>query len=96
MAELLLQNGADVNCLEFRNHTPLHLAAQYGHVETAELLIKHGADVNFQGTVWKFEIFFIKSMLMNYNLDMNLKRKINGVRRAHTFPIKNFKFPHCA
>lgn len=45
-AELLLQQGADINGTNEDGNTALHLAAFLGHAETAELLIKNGANVN--------------------------------------------------
>jgi ankyrin repeat protein len=41
-----LANGADVNAKRGDFTTPLHLAAQGGHKEIAELLIANGVDVN--------------------------------------------------
>jgi cytohesin len=46
IAELLIDNGADVNANEDYGWTPLHNAASEGHMEVAELLIAKGADVN--------------------------------------------------
>ena len=46
IAELLIQNGADVNAKAYFEKTPLHEAAQFGHKEVVELLIANGADVN--------------------------------------------------
>ena len=40
-----LAAGTDVNS-KFKGETPLHLAADYGHKEIAELLITNGADLN--------------------------------------------------
>ena len=45
-AELLLQQGADINGKNRDGNTALHLAVFLGHAETAELLLKSGADVN--------------------------------------------------
>ena len=68
MAEFLLQNGADVNCLESRKLTPLYGASQNGHVETAELLIKNGADINFQDTKTRFTALQIASKMGHYEV----------------------------
>ena len=68
MAEFLLQNGADVNCLESRKLTPLYGASQNGHVETAELLIKNGADINFQDTKTRFTALHIASKKGHYEV----------------------------
>lgn len=45
-AELLLQQGADINGRNRDGNTALHLAVFLGNAETAELLLKSGADVN--------------------------------------------------
>ena len=46
MAELLIQNGADVNAHDTAGSTPLDEAAWKGHADIAKLLIEHGAQVN--------------------------------------------------
>ena len=46
IAELLIDNGADVNAMDKDGRTPLHFASAKGHKEIAELLIAEGADVN--------------------------------------------------
>ena len=46
IAELLIENGADVSAKSLKGLTPLHHAASEGHKEIAELLIAGGADVN--------------------------------------------------
>lgn len=50
MAVLLIENGADINAkcswLLQKEVTPLHLAAENGHLALLELLISNGADVN--------------------------------------------------
>jgi ankyrin repeat protein len=45
IAELLIENGADVSAKSLKGLTPLHYAAVNGHKEIAELLIAKGADV---------------------------------------------------
>lgn len=43
---LLLENGADANTKPFWGGTPLHLAAQHGHIGIACALVKSGASVD--------------------------------------------------
>ena len=49
MAEILLQSGATVDALNFRELTPLLVAVCKGNIGIAEILLKNGADVNVTG-----------------------------------------------
>lgn len=44
--EFLVISGADVNIKLGQKRTPLHFAAEYHKLESADILIKYGADVN--------------------------------------------------
>ena len=44
-AELLLDNGADINTKNQDGGTPLHLAATYGRAEAMRVLLARGADI---------------------------------------------------
>jgi ankyrin repeat protein len=46
VAQLLLENGADVTAKTEHGRTPLHLASMNGRVEVARVLLKHGAEVD--------------------------------------------------
>lgn len=46
IAEILIAQGMDVNEIVYRGETPLHWAANQGHVEVAKLLLAKGADKN--------------------------------------------------
>ena len=46
IAELLINNGANVNSRQLQSYTPLHSTAHNGKVELSKLLLKNGADVN--------------------------------------------------
>jgi ankyrin repeat protein len=49
IVRLLLERGADVNALRFRNTSSLQLAARNGHIDVVRLLLEKGADVNILG-----------------------------------------------
>ena len=46
MAELLIDNGADIESRDYEGWTPLLLAAKEGKVAVSELLLARGADIN--------------------------------------------------
>jgi ankyrin repeat protein len=41
---LLIDNGADINAVNKWGQSPLHLAAEFGHIEAAKFLLSHGAN----------------------------------------------------
>lgn len=41
----LLENGAEVNIVNQKGHTPLYLSTDNSHLATAKLLVAAGADV---------------------------------------------------
>jgi ankyrin repeat protein len=49
IAELLLDNGVELNVNDKYKEPPLHVAAYGGHKEVAAVLIRKGADVNQKG-----------------------------------------------
>ncbi len=42
----------------FKGHTPLMIAAWYGHLNTVEFLVTHRADVNVKNKWGKFLILY--------------------------------------
>lgn len=51
LAQLLIDNGADLNVQGDRGNTPLHFAAQEGNLEIARLLVDAGADTHILSNV---------------------------------------------
>ena len=49
---LLLQNGAQPDCLTSDLHTPLHIAVKEGHRVVVEALLEHGASQRLQNKVF--------------------------------------------
>lgn len=41
--EFLILNGANINCIDSRGFTPLHLSIEMGNTALAYLLLKHKA-----------------------------------------------------
>jgi hypothetical protein len=46
IAEVLLDNGAEINAKNLLGRTPLHIAARYGQKAVLELLLVRGADAS--------------------------------------------------
>ncbi|RNA34704.1 2-oxoisovalerate dehydrogenase subunit mitochondrial-like [Brachionus plicatilis] len=44
LVKLMLDNNADINCVDEDYWTPLHTAASLGYYEVSKLLLQHGAD----------------------------------------------------
>jgi hypothetical protein len=44
VCELLIRHGADLNALDYMEHTPLFAAADGGHADIVRLFLAHGAD----------------------------------------------------
>jgi hypothetical protein len=49
VAQLLLENGADVNTRDINRESPLHLAASFGKLEMARLFLNHATVQNIRG-----------------------------------------------
>lgn len=52
MVKLLLENNANPNLATTAGHTPLHIAAREGHVETALALLEKEASQTCMTKVW--------------------------------------------
>ena len=45
ISEILLQNGADPNVIDFTNASPIHMASMRGEADVIKLLVDHGANI---------------------------------------------------
>jgi len=61
----LVEQGADVNCLDLGENTPLHWAAMRGHVEICKFLLDSGADRNVRNRQDKMPVDLCKPCWSN-------------------------------
>jgi len=54
VVEYLVNQKADINVKDNDGSTPLHLAAQYGHLSVVEYLVNQKADINAKSTSVEF------------------------------------------
>jgi len=83
----LVENGADVNALTYKNRTPLMLACLRGHLNTATFLMEHGADVNIHDNDGTTAVHYVVdnvsdsrdflSCLVKHGADVNALAKNN-------------------
>eukprot|EP01042_Synura_sphagnicola_P036385 gene36385-biopygen3899 len=79
IVELLLNNGADVNCKNKDGETPLNYASMWGHTAIVEMLLDRGASINhrnedggealFHASVYQHTA--IEEMLLERGVDMH-------------------------
>ena len=63
VTQVLLEAGAEVSKPNAHKHTPLHLAAQNGHLALSKLLVENGANLDYADVIGKFTLrdcFFLR------------------------------------
>jgi len=76
-----LNSGVDVNAIDAKQNTALHLATKHGHLNIMGLLIEHGADVNAQNDWLSTPLHLTEKnmeairMLLEAGADPNIKDK---------------------
>lgn len=83
IAQLLLENGADIDKATLNGMTPLHVAAQKNNSQIVQLLLENGADLNLKtgtGILWdqdrnKTAFDFVKRNLICARMDHNIEEK---------------------
>ncbi|ESP05113.1 hypothetical protein LOTGIDRAFT_101181, partial [Lottia gigantea] len=71
-ADFLIQNGADVNKIDFKGESPLHRACSNVSIEVIKLLLNHGCCVNSQTKDQKLSPLMM-SIPSSYELDVRGK-----------------------
>ena len=83
VAKMLIENGADVNAVDGRKWTALHLVSQKGHVDVAKVLLENGADVNAVDEIERTALHFaaekghvdVAKVLIQNGADVNAVNK---------------------
>ena len=78
-----MENGADVNSLDYCDYTPLHIAAKAGSESNVAILLQHGADPNTTGArnktpLHKARTLQIAKMLLEHGADPYRKMNKKG------------------
>ena len=84
LAQRLLENGAEINGLDFVGSTPLHRAAEHGHVDVVRLLLDNQADVGIRDDLSRTLLYAallqkvksskeVVSLLVKRNVDIEAK-----------------------
>jgi Arf-GAP/coiled-coil/ANK repeat/PH domain-containing protein len=73
--EFLVLNGVNINCVDRKNYTPLHLSIESGNTALAYLLLKHKA---------KYDIATIDGKLP---IDFAVQTAVNICSRKYSFKI---------
>ncbi|MFC2035121.1 ankyrin repeat domain-containing protein [Chloroflexota bacterium] len=88
IAELLLNNGANINIRARDQYggTPLHWAAFLGHKQMAEMLVEAGADINVLDKTGNTPL---DAVMSNPDLDPKIKTDIEDYLRKNGAKTKN-------
>ena len=85
----LADQGADVDICRNDGHTPLHVAAQVGHVQTIRTLLEKGVDINKTVSVGVCvcaqDPGFVKREGQNSNAAPGLKKSVSREGGGDTF-----------
>eukprot|EP01129_Flabellula_baltica_P007574 TRINITY_DN2969_c0_g1_i1.p1 TRINITY_DN2969_c0_g1~~TRINITY_DN2969_c0_g1_i1.p1 ORF type:complete len:962 (-),score=179.09 TRINITY_DN2969_c0_g1_i1:201-3086(-) len=61
----LLENGANMNPIDFKGRTPLHFAVSNTRFENVKLLVEHGADINIRDNIGRSPLDIADSLGYN-------------------------------
>lgn len=61
---MLVQNDANINILNKRGQSPLHLAAQNGDDENLAFLIQNQANLNIMDSFGKYDILISNKIIL--------------------------------
>ncbi|CAM9747839.1 unnamed protein product [Heterosigma akashiwo] len=88
VVKYLLDKGANVNCKDSNQQTPLNHAAYYSRVETVELLMDHGAN-RYHRNKWNHMIGEVFDPKVKEAMQKKVKAALNGYRTGRSDPLSS-------
>ena len=81
VVEYLLEQGADRDQQDIDGHTPLHVAAQFCHLEVAKALIKYGVNLDAKNERGSLPIDMTGPKIKQAILDVQRRRNDHTYKR---------------
>ena len=102
VCDLLLQSGAEINCTDNFERTPLHRAVVACKFDIARLLLHHGAYVNAQDANKNTPLHIASTvnlqlceLLLKLGADPNIKNSFHEIPVLRAVQGVNNALPHC-
>ena len=102
VCDLLLTNGADINCIDNNEKTPLHRSVIAGKSSISELLLSHCAYVNAQDAHGNTPLHYASTLtpklcalLLKCGADPNIKNSLKETPLFHAVRSVSNALPHC-
>ena len=90
IVELLIANGANANCVDVDNVTPLHTAVLwFGREKILEALLSAGADPNIRDKNGKTPLFYAATGVRERSVDILIAYGAKGLDEVLKFAIRN-------
>ena len=67
VTQLLLEQGVDVNVLDEKHETPLHIASSVGHLENVQVLLDRGAKANAENINGQIPLHLVSQFQLEEN-----------------------------
>lgn len=88
--KLLIEKGIDVNTKDVHNHTPLHYACLYGHIEVINFLLQQKADIYIPDS--KFQpLYYILKKINDTNVNDPVRQQLIDISIAMINKNENLK-----
>lgn len=85
VVDLLIEQGADIDCLDLKKWTPLMIAAMHGHQSVVKCLSKHGANIGLEDiegkTAREYAIEALETERAKKSTDLKVRKKVADLEK---------------